>query len=213
MIVDATVVVQSVLNAAQVIGQFDAAQIAGLHGIGNWRGWQRVRILSADTEFCRVLLPEYGREETVASVKVIPRLPRALIDHAIAACGTRYDLPREIKQAALALETNAARTRAERTQALVEELAETTFPIPVSGTNVTVSPRPLTLSPRGNGATAMRGAANTWQAPRAAAGARRPGHARREHRARRRAAENEGHRRPGGAPPPRRSPPVPPDRA
>jgi len=124
LIVDATVVVQSVINAAQAIGEFGVSQIAGLQGMANWRGWQRARILSADSEFC-------SQEETVASVKVIPRLPRALIDRAIAACGARYDLPREIKQAALALETNAARTRAERTQALVEELAETTFPIPV----------------------------------------------------------------------------------
>ena len=99
---------------------------------------------------------EYGREETIASVKVIPRLPRALIDRAIAASGARYDLPREIKQADLALETNAARMRAERTQALVDELAETTFPMSVSGTNITISPRPLTLSARGDGATAMR---------------------------------------------------------
>ena len=67
---------------------------------------------------------------------MIPRLPRALIDRAIAASGARYDLPREIKQADLALETNAARMRAERTQALVDELAETTFPMSVSGTNI-----------------------------------------------------------------------------
>ena len=46
--------------------------------------------------------------------------------------------------------------RAERTQALVDELAETTFPMSVSGTNITISPRPLTLSARGDGATAMR---------------------------------------------------------
>lgn len=156
LIVDATVVVQSVINAAQAIGEFGVSQIAGLPGMTNWRGWQRARILSADSEFCRVLLPEFNQEETVASVKVIPRLPRALIDRAIAACGARYDFSREIKQAALALETNAARMRAERTQALVEELAETTFPIPVSGTNITVSPRPLTLSLRGDGTTAMR---------------------------------------------------------
>jgi hypothetical protein len=52
----------------------------------------RTRILSADSEFCRVLLPEYRQEETVAYVKVIPRLPRALIDRAIAAYGVRYDL-------------------------------------------------------------------------------------------------------------------------
>src|SRR5260370_12901521 len=105
---------------------------------------------------CRVLLLEYDREETIASVKVIPRLPRALVDRAIVQCGARYDLPREIKQAALALETNAARTRAERTQALVEELAENVFPIPLGGTNITVSPRPLPLSTRGDGVSAMR---------------------------------------------------------
>ncbi len=156
LIVDATVVVQSVLNAAMAISQFGTSQVAGLHGIANWRGWQRARILSADVEFCRVLLLEYDREETIASAKVIPRLPRALIDRAIAASGVRYDLPREIKQSALALETNAARMRAERTQALVEELTENIFPITVNGASISVSSRPLPLSTRGDGVAAIR---------------------------------------------------------
>jgi predicted HTH transcriptional regulator len=148
LVVDAAVVVQSVLNAAEAIYQFGRDRILGLYGIAKWRGWQRVRIVAADEEFCRVQLLEYNAEETIASIKIIPRLPRPLINEAVAATGIHYDLAREIKQAAFALEANAARTRAEHTQLLVEELAETIFPIAVGDANVAISTRPVALSAR-----------------------------------------------------------------
>ena len=60
---------------------------------------------------------------------VFPRLPRSMIDEAVREVAPGYDLAREIKSASLALQPGAARTRAERTQAVVDDLAETVFPI------------------------------------------------------------------------------------
>jgi len=156
LVVDPTVVVQSVLNAAQGLARFGRERLVGLLGMANWRGWQRVRLVGVDEEFCRVHLLDYDKEETVPSTKVIPRLPRAMIDEALSAIDAPYDLAREIKQAALALEANAARVRADRTQALIEELTEAIFPLAVGDASLTISTKPVHLSLRGDGREMLR---------------------------------------------------------
>jgi hypothetical protein len=54
------------------------------------------------------------------------------------------------------LEANAARLRAERTQALVEELADTVFPLPVGVGHLVISTKPVGLSQRGDGEGSLR---------------------------------------------------------
>ena len=151
LVVDYTVQVQCVLNAEVVAAKFGPETLIGLWGFARWQGnWERIKIVNVEWKSCRISLPAYDREDVVAASAVLPALSRDTIREALRTAAPDYDLAREIKQASLALQPGAARLRAERTQAIVEELAATVFPIFLDTEEVRLSTTPMPLSRSGD---------------------------------------------------------------
>jgi hypothetical protein len=86
---------------------------------------------------------------------VIPSLSRAEIKEALNRAGITFDFDREIKRHSLSLAPGSARTRAERTQAVVEDLAESVFPLPFDGATITLRPHPAPLLRRHQARTTL----------------------------------------------------------
>jgi hypothetical protein len=148
---------QAVLTAAKAAARFGPDKLIGLWGYARWRGgWERVQILSVDDAYCRVNLPDYDQEDMVPTDEVLPRLRRVMIDEAVRQVAPEYDLAREVKSASLALQPGAARTRAERTQAVLDDLAQTVFPVMVGADEFDVSTTPMHLARDGDGRRALR---------------------------------------------------------
>lgn len=156
LVVDYGLTVQSVQTVGELSQQLVLADLVGLSAAARWTRWERGRISAANSETCRVFLYDYAREEQIASARVIPRLPRRLIDAVLAKNAVNFDLAREIKRASLALEPNAARVRTERTQATVNALTTDVFPLAVGGQVVRLGNTPLPLAQDGDGASALR---------------------------------------------------------
>ena len=79
-----------------------------------------------------------------------------MIVKALSEAGHKYDLDQEIKRASLKLDANGSRRRAERTQALVEDLAATVFPLRIGAASITLSTSSLQLSAGGDGSSGLR---------------------------------------------------------
>jgi len=156
LVVDYVLTVQSVRTVAELTQHLELADLVGLPTAARWKQWERGKISAADFETTRVFLYDYQREELIPSARVIPRLPRHLIEALLAKAGVTFDLAREIKRASLALEPNAARVRAERTEATVNELANDVFPLSVGGKVVGLIATPLGLAQEGDGTSALR---------------------------------------------------------
>jgi predicted HTH transcriptional regulator len=157
LVVDYTAQTQTVLTAAKAVARFGPERLIGLWGYARWRGgWERVQILSLDNAFCRVSLPDYDQEDMVPVDTVLPRLRRDMINEAVREVAPDYDLAREIKSASLALQPGAARTRAERTQAVVDDLAETVFPIMTGTDEIQIATVPMPLAQNGDGRRSLR---------------------------------------------------------
>jgi hypothetical protein len=156
LVVDYGLTVQSVQTVAELSQHLVLADLVGLSAAARWKQWERGRITAVDSETSLVFLYDYEREEQIASARVIPRLPRRLIDAVLAKKAVNFDLAREIKRASLALQPNAARVRAERTEAIANTLASDVFPLTVGGKVVTLITTPLGLSQDADGASALR---------------------------------------------------------
>ena len=160
LVVDPTVVVQSVMAVPTVLRSFDAASLVGLHAYADCGkeagGWQRVRLTQAAPDLSRVQLLDQQLEEVVTSTRVLPRLPREMIDSSLRRTGVSYDLAREIRRAGPSSATGAARARAEHIRDLVTSLAKDVFPVRLPHGEVTLSIEPLILSSRPDGAASIR---------------------------------------------------------
>lgn len=94
--------------------------------------------------------------ETVPNNKIIPRLPTRYIRRLLATIGSTYDLTQEIRKATFALNKNASKSRAEYTQALVDDLLDGIFPLQLGPQPISLSSRPLRASPHGDGKGLLR---------------------------------------------------------
>ena len=155
LLVDMTVSVRSVLTAASLQALVDVRELEGLTGVARWQTWERARLLSFERTRCRVFLLDYGQEEVVPASRVIPQLPRTMIERLLRERGIDYDLSGEIARAASGLVPGAARLRSDRTQDLVNELASTIFPLRVGKASVHLATRPLPLTRRDNGSPSL----------------------------------------------------------
>ena len=160
LVADPTVVVQSVMALPAILREVDSAQLVGLHAYADCGaqagGWQRVRMVQVAPDLCRVHLLDQRREETIVSSRVIPRLPRNMIEDSLRRASISYDLVREERRAAPFGAGGAARARAEHTQGLVASLARDIFPLRVPGGDVTISLDSVPLSQRPNDPHTMR---------------------------------------------------------
>ena len=144
--VDYTLEVKNVRNLRALLAEREAGEFAGKTTVALWEGlWRRGKIVHADTEHAHVRFFDLEMEERVATHKVIPNLSRAEIKEVLGRAGTTFDFDREIKRHGLSLEPGASRVRAERTQAVVEGLADSVFPLSFDGASVSLRPRPAPL--------------------------------------------------------------------
>ena len=156
LLVDMTVSVRSVLTVASLQELVDTDALVGLASVARWQGWERARLVSFEGSRCRVFLPDYAQEEVIPADRVIPQLPREMIDRLLDERGTSYDLSGEVARASMGLVPGAARVRSERMQELVNDLADSVFPLRVGKASVRLSTRPLHLSRRDNGSPSLR---------------------------------------------------------
>jgi predicted HTH transcriptional regulator len=159
LVVDPTVVVQSVLSVSGLLREVAPAQLAGLHAYADCGtdtgGWQRVRLVQAAPDLSRVQLLGQEREQVVPSNRVIPRLPREMIDDALQRAGIAYDLTREVRRALPSGTGGASRARAGHTRNLVASLAQDVFPLHLPGGDVALSLDPLPLATKQDSSRTM----------------------------------------------------------
>jgi len=147
---DYTLEVKNLSNVRVLLNSFASQDLTGRYAIANLLGWQRAHIVKVGIETTEVQFDDSGHDEVVASDKVIPDLPIALIEKNLRAAGVNFDLHREIKRASLALETNSSRLRAEKTISTASELSNSVFPLFANGLTITMEKLPFSLH-RGSG--------------------------------------------------------------
>ncbi|NEU71709.1 transcriptional regulator [Hassallia byssoidea VB512170] len=153
--VDYTLQVKNVCSVAALLSLLKPSELVGKLAVAQWNGWYMGRITSIDAEWSRMYLFEFDKEEQIISTKVIPSLSRTLIQQVLRARNINFDLSQAIKKHSLSLEPNAARTRADKTQAVAGELVQTIFPLLVHGVKVGLQPTPTALSRQGTVGTGL----------------------------------------------------------
>lgn len=147
---DYTLEVKNLSNVRALLNPFASQDLTGRRTIANLHGWHSGRIVKAGLETTEVHFDDTGRDEFVASDKVIPDLPIALIEKNLRVGGVHFDLYREIKRASLALEANSSRLRAEKTISTAGELSNSVFPLFANDLTITLEKSPFSLH-RGSG--------------------------------------------------------------
>jgi predicted HTH transcriptional regulator len=154
--IDYTLEVKNVLTLQALLANFGVNDLLGKTAVAQWNGWHRGKVVAADQEWTRVYFFDFEQEVQVPSSQVIPNMPRGLLEKLLQQMGIRFDLHRAIKQFSLALEPNAARTRAEKTQAAALDLAHTIFPLRMGDLLINLQTVPVALSRQRTGGTAFQ---------------------------------------------------------
>jgi predicted HTH transcriptional regulator len=153
--IDYTLQVRNICSVAVLLSLLKPNELVGKIAVAQWNGWYMGRVTSVNLEWSRVYFFEFDKEEQVASTQVIPSLRRTLIQQVLSARSIYFDLPQAIKKHSLSLEPNAARTRAEKMQAVARELVQVIFPLLVDGVKVGLQPTPTPLSRQGTVGTGL----------------------------------------------------------
>lgn len=157
LVVDYTVSVQSVLRLTEAMTYLAPEEFTNMRCMAHTaRGWDAGRLVSVKADHCQVSFFDFDSTETLPNINVIPRLPVRLIIEVLNRIGVNYDLPKEIRKATFGLEKNASRNRAEYTQAVINELVESVFPLSLPSVTISLLKEPMRLSPQGDGRSALR---------------------------------------------------------
>ncbi len=156
LLVDFTVTVQSVLKLSDALGPLDRDAMQGFRCMAYLRGWQPVKLMQIESDHSQV--QPFGSEamEAVPNNKIIPHLPPRILKVILANAAPKYDLSTEIRKATFGLNKNASRIRVDHTQAVVDDLIESVFPLSLPSASIALSGQPLRASPQGNGRTQLR---------------------------------------------------------
>ncbi|HEY9692436.1 MAG TPA: RNA-binding domain-containing protein [Oculatellaceae cyanobacterium] len=138
--------VKNVNSLSALLTELNFNEFIGQTAVANWNGWQVGKIISVDNEWTKIYFFDFKQEEKVPNNKVIPNLHKALIERILEQHGIRFDLNRAIKQHSLASEPNAARIRAEKTQAVATDISQAVFPLMLTGMRITLQPSFVSLS-------------------------------------------------------------------
>jgi predicted HTH transcriptional regulator len=144
--VDYTLQVKNICPISSLISILEPKDLIDKLAIARWNGWHLGKITSINSEWTSVYLFDFEKEEQINSNKVIPNLYKSLIQQVLHARNIYFDLAKAIKKHSLSLEPNAARTRFDKTQAVVTEIAQTIFPLSVNETQVKLQATPAALS-------------------------------------------------------------------
>lgn len=144
--VDYSLQVKNVQSAAKLLGIFQHSELVDKIAVASWNGWHIGRITQATSEWINIHLSDFEKEEQIASNKVIPNLSRKLIEQVLKHYSVNFDLAQAIKKYSLALEHGAARIRAEKTQAVINEISQSIFPLRINALNISLQNIPVSLS-------------------------------------------------------------------
>jgi len=147
--IDYTLEVKNICSVDKLLNVFQLTELIDKTAVAQWNGWYLGRITTVDREFSSIYLFDYEQEVQIPSGKIIPNLSKSLIKQLLSIQNIQFDLPKAIKQHSLSLEPNAARVRAEKTQMIATHLAQTIFPLSISGGQVILQPTPATLLRQG----------------------------------------------------------------
>lgn len=145
--VDYDIQVKNVRTLHALAPDLAPAKLVGYRCIAKHNGWEAGKIVSSDSEHTAVRLYDYKEEVTIPSTNVIPQLPLRIIKQLLRQHHITTDLDRQIKEASLSLRPQAARTRAEKTTATINFLANHVFPLSLPTTTITINSAPLALPP------------------------------------------------------------------
>ncbi len=143
---DFTLEVKNALKIVELLSHLQPSELIGRSAVGRTERWDRGQIVSLDSEWVQLRLYDYDQVVRVPPADVIPDLPVRLIKKVLAERRVSFDLSREIKQRSLSASSSAARVRAEWTQALVDDISRSVFPIPFSGFDVHLGNNALPLA-------------------------------------------------------------------
>ena len=139
--------VKNVLSAAELLRILPEAELIGRFGVANWNGWQRGKIIDIQEGLCTIKFFDIESPQGIPSDKVIPNLSTRTLDEILKKRGVTFDLNKAIKQASLASQPNAARTRAAKTEAAIADISSTIFPVTLAtGPTVFLQPTPAAIS-------------------------------------------------------------------
>jgi predicted HTH transcriptional regulator len=154
--VDYDVQVKNPLRVRDLAQYLDLRELFNRRAVVNFQErWEDGRVLECDVERCRVLLFDSKQEITVLSDLVIPSLPTWRISQLLEAQRINCDLHRLVKETSLSLRKEAARIRAEKTNATVEQLATSVFPLHLDNRTVHLGTSPVLLPRQSERADAL----------------------------------------------------------
>ncbi len=155
--VDYSVEVKSALPVQELLNDLELVTLIGKSAVAFWGGaWHRGRIEAIDELSVRIVFHDYELDAQVRLDKVIPSLSLNQIQQVLKRRAVSFDIHKTIKQFGLSSESNAARTRFERTQAVVADLSQTIFPLAFAGNSLELSPEPASLVRQGGGDRGLR---------------------------------------------------------
>jgi predicted HTH transcriptional regulator len=140
--IDYTLSVKNVRNVVELLNYFGPVDLTGLSTTAYWNKWHRGRILRCSPEWTTVFLYGFNSPQEIPSNKVIPSLPRRLMDRMLSELTKPFDIGRAIKQASLSLEPGASRVRAAKSLTIALNIAQTVFPIKLNDGSVFLQPTP-----------------------------------------------------------------------
>ena len=153
--IDYRLEVRNVLSLAKVLNYLQSQDLIDRQAVFNWQGWQRGKIKSPGAEYSKIFLFDFQQEQLIASNKIIPSLSTSLIEQLLRLQGIKFNLSKAIKKHSLAGQPNAARTRVDKTAAVVNELANSIFPLRYDDLFIELIPNPAKLHHQSNNNSAF----------------------------------------------------------
>jgi predicted HTH transcriptional regulator len=154
--IDYTLEVKNVQSLSTLLSNFQVSDMLEKTVTAQWQGWRRGKIITADAEWSRIFFFDFEREEQVPSNKVIPNLPRAFIEQELNRHAIKLNFHQLIKEYSLALKPNAAKIRAEKTQIIATDIAQTIFPLNFNDLYIEMQSSPVFLLRQNHIITGLR---------------------------------------------------------
>ncbi len=143
--VDYDVQVKNALRLRDLARFMEVKEFEGRRALVRHQEWQDAKLVECSAERCRATLFESNQLVTVPSDQVYPLIPTWRLAEIMQGAGVNEDLHRRVKEESLSLRPKAARLRAEKTTAAVDQLAQTIFPISVLDRTVQLDQNPVLL--------------------------------------------------------------------
>lgn len=148
--VDYTLEVKSIQRLNNLLRFIDKSDFRNTYAVAetdnNDTKWKKIKILSVDSEFARVLFLDLNLEEDIRHNKIIPELSISTLKNLLKKMGIQFDIDREIKVRSLLLDSNSSRERAQITIKVVNDLRKNIFPLRISDLIANLEETPTGLS-------------------------------------------------------------------